>query len=248
MGEDVSFMNPIASEVASPDGDRFTDDSSLIEDDGAGTLCPEDSPAAYGFGNPAAIEGLREAVARLSEQIAQDHARAAAREKTIDRLHGELERLRAGEARLLLRPVIADLRRLHHDLLAQARSAADTISPAEAVALLESFAESAELALERCGVAVIRPNPGAPCKPGAHQVTAFEPTDDASLDGRIMKIASEGYLDIDSGRPIAPARVIIYRATHVEEKPWSDPDVEIGVGPQVEESPPPGEAVGLSST
>ena len=204
--------------------------------------CP-DEPSVYDPG-PAAIQELRDAVTELSQQIANYHARAAVREKTIDRLHGELERLRAGEARHLLRPVIADLRRLHHDLRAQARSAS-AISPAQAVALLESFAESAELALERCGIAVIRPEPGAPCQPGPHQVTGFEPASDASLDGRIMKIATEGYLDVDSGRPITPARVIIYRARQSEDGP--EPDQRAMACSRTEKSPPGDETDGLPS-
>lgn len=237
VGEDASSADPVVAGAASPGGAVHTGDSPLIQADGdiTATELPEES-SFYDPGVPAALGELRDAIASLTEQIAMDHARAAAREKIIDRLHGEVERLRAGEVRLLLRPVIADLRQLHHDLLAEARSAAGTISPAQAVALLESFAESAELALERCGIAVIRPEPGGPGQPGLHQVTGFEPTGDDGLDGRIFQITSEGYLDVDSGRPIAPARVIIYRACQPEAGP--EPDQRAGAGSRSEESPP----------
>lgn len=246
VGEDSSSADSVVAEAASPDGAVHTDESPLIQAHGdiAATEPPEES-SVYDPGVPGALGELRDAISSLTEQIATDHARAAAREKIIDRLHGEVERLRAGEVRLLLRPVIADLRRLHHDLLAEARSAAGAISPAQAVALLESFAESAELALERCGIAVIRPEPGGRCQPGPHQVTGIKPTGDDGLDGRIFQITSEGYLDVDSGRPIAPARVIIYRACQPEAEP--EPDQRAEAGTRTEESPPADGADGLPS-
>lgn len=238
--------DPVVADAASPGDAVHTAGSPLIRADGdiAATELPEE-PSAYDPGVPAALGELRDAIASLTEQIAVGHARAAAREKIIDRLHGEVERLRAGEVRLLLRPVIADLRRLHHDLLAEARSVAGAISPAQAVALLESFAESAELALERCGIAVIRPEPGGPCQPGPHQVTGFEPTGDDGLDGRIFQITSGGYRDVDSGRPIAAARVIIYRACKPEAEP--EPEQRARAGSRTEESPPTDGADGLPS-
>ena len=167
-------------------------------------------------GDPASIAELCEAVAELGKQAARDHLRAEAREKTIDRLHGELERLRAGESRLLLRPIVADLRRLHHELVAEARSIDADLSPVRAAEMLTFFAESVELALERCGVTVIQPAPGSPCEPGLHQVAEFELTNDVRLAGRIARVASEGYLDIGSGRPFSPARVIVYRSVQAD--------------------------------
>jgi molecular chaperone GrpE (heat shock protein) len=160
--------------------------------------------------NQSEIGTLRVAVEQLSAQVAKEHLRAAARERTIDRLHEEVQQLRAGQARVLLRPAVSDLRRLHGDLIAQARSAPDGITRAQVAGLLESFADSAELALERCGVVVVRPAVGAVCDPRLHQAVEAVPTTSPDLDKTIVKIVSDGYAEIDTERTLAPARVVIY--------------------------------------
>jgi molecular chaperone GrpE (heat shock protein) len=185
-------------------------DLPLLPDDAGLAIGPEPS-------YPVGIEELAHEISGLREQLAKDHARAEARERTIDRLHAEVERLRAGEARTLLRPVITDLRRLRHDLLAQARSLVRANPGADSAALLESFADTVEFALERCGVSVIHPAQGDLCEPAVHQVTGIASTGDHSLDGKVSEIVSDGYLEVASSHLIAPARVIVYQAVRENE-------------------------------
>lgn len=177
------------------------------------------SPAgAAGDGAVAvAIAELRVAVEAMGTQVAKDHARAAAREQAIDRLHQEVERLRAGETRLLLLPAVTDLRRIHHDLRIQARSVPESISRSQLARLLSSFAESVELALERCGVCVVRPEDGAGYDTARHQAVGFTPTRDADLHGTVAQVVSEGYADVETGRAAVPAQVHVYRAVPAAE-------------------------------
>ena len=93
----------------------------------------------------------------LTSQVAREHDRAQARESVIDLLHREVERLRAGEVRSVLRPAVTDLRRLRDDLTGQARSVPEAMTRGEVAALLESYADSVALILERCGVLCVRP-------------------------------------------------------------------------------------------
>ena len=213
MAEDVSSVDTALPGPGPEQAYEPISERSLAADDSADfpSADPQESSAALRFA--AAAEELGREIGNLREELAKGHARAEAREKTIDRLHAEVERLRAGETRLLLRPVIADLRRLRDDLITQARALAGASSEAKPAPLLESFADSVEYTLERCGVTVVRPVQDAPCDPAEHHVTGFAPTDDGSLDGRIMKIVSDGYRDEAGARLIAPARVIAYRAS-----------------------------------
>ena len=68
------------------------------------------------------LEAVKAQHAAMDDPVAQqarEHDRAKAREGGIDRLHEDTQRLRVGETRELLRPVLADLRWLRDDLLSQ---------------------------------------------------------------------------------------------------------------------------------
>jgi molecular chaperone GrpE (heat shock protein) len=158
-----------------------------------------------------AVSELRACLAELESKVAREHDRAQAREAVIDRLHEEVERLRAGEARALLRPMVTDLRRLRDDLLAQARSVPETMTRGEVTALLESYADSVVLILERCGIVAVRPEPYARFDPRQQQASGLAETGERDLDSTVASIVSDGYAEADSGLPVAPARVIVYR-------------------------------------
>ena len=158
-----------------------------------------------------AISELRVSLAGLESQAARDHDRAQARETVIDRLHEEVARLRAGEARALLRPAVTDLRRLRDDLLIQARSVPETMTRDEVTALLESYADSVVLILERCGIVAVRPATDTKFDPRQQQVSGIAETGQPDLDGMVAGIVSDGYAEADGGLPVAPARVIVYR-------------------------------------
>jgi molecular chaperone GrpE len=166
----------------------------------------------------AAVGELSDQVAGLSAGVAREHDRAQAREAVIDRLHAEVERLRAGEARSLLRPAVTDLWRLRDDLRAQARGVPETMNRGEVAALLESYADTVVLILERCGVAAVRPAAQDPFDPRQQQACGVAETHLRDLDGTVASIVSEGYAEADTGRPIAPARVIVYRHVSDEQR------------------------------
>jgi molecular chaperone GrpE len=167
-----------------------------------------------------AVSELRKGLANLESQAAREHDRAQAREAVVDRLHEEVGRLRAGEARALLRPVVTDLRRLRDDLLGQARSVPGTMTCDEVADLLESYADSVVLVLERCGIVAVRPAADTTFDPRRHQASGIAETDKPELDGTLASIVSDGYAEAETGLPVAPARVIVYR--HPGGKPRHD--------------------------
>ncbi|MGI8310505.1 nucleotide exchange factor GrpE [Saccharopolyspora hattusasensis] len=187
---------------------------------------PEETGEPLPDAPPDPVAQLAEAVAALTEQVREHHERAAAREGVIDKLHAEVERLRAGEQNLVLRPITKDLQNLRKDLLHQARLLPAEIGRQQVVNLLESFALSAEQALERCGSAPIRPEIGAEFAPREHRAIKVLPADDPAQHERIAVVVSDGYLDTTTDRVTVPARVHVYRWSAETVATDNDPRAE----------------------
>jgi molecular chaperone GrpE len=162
------------------------------------------------------LDELTASVSALTEQIRSHHARAQARERVIDNLHAEVERLRQGERALLLRPVITDLQHLRTDLLHQARTLPEDMTRQRAADLLESFALSAELALERCGCEPVRPVAGDPFSAREHRAVGVLPAGRPEQDQTIGAVIADGYRDTTTDRVTVPAKVSVLR--------WHQPD------------------------
>jgi molecular chaperone GrpE len=209
-----------------------SDDRPAAEIEGASVNHP--APAAAGVEQPPDAESesaldrppehrsaehlvrIDAALLAIAERLDRDAERAAHRERVIDRQHADIERLRSAERSGLLRPVVTDLCRLRNDLLRQAdelarRAGADQLPLTQVTSLLASFADVVEAALERCGVAVMPAEPGVPFEPGRqHAVSSIEVTEPA-LYQTVAGVLAPGYLEIDGGRTVIPARVAVHR-------------------------------------
>jgi molecular chaperone GrpE (heat shock protein) len=190
------------------------EDAGEVSGEGAGTASPaedvgltEDATADGDAARPDAVAALSAAVADLADQVRAHHARAEAREKVIDHLHAEVERLRVGEQGLLLRPVVTDLQTLRGDLLRQARTLPDGVGSTQVAALLESFALSVEHALERCGSTPVHPEPGEPFSAREHRAVKVVEAASPDEDSTIAEVITDGYFDAAANRVTAPARV-----------------------------------------
>jgi molecular chaperone GrpE (heat shock protein) len=162
------------------------------------------------------LDELVAAVAELRTEVNRGHARAAAREQVIDRLHTENERLRAGEARLYLRPMLTELLGLRNELLREAANLPEDLTSVEVGELLRSYASSAEHALDLVGVTVIRPAVGDALDPARHRASGTVAADAPEQDATVAKVLADGYVDIALDRALAPASVLVFR--------WSDPE------------------------
>jgi molecular chaperone GrpE len=151
-----------------------------------------------------------ENVERLAVSAERYHARAEQREGVIDHLHDEVDRLRRGERRGLLRPLLVEMCRLRNDLLRQAEDLPGDFDAGRARLLLRSYAESVELALEDGGVTTFAPETGDRFEPRMHRRVGGESTDDPESVGRVAQVRRSGYLDVDTNIPIAPAEVMLY--------------------------------------
>jgi molecular chaperone GrpE len=150
------------------------------------------------------------ALARLADDSRRYHERAAYREDVIDRMHAELDQLRRGERRSMLRPLLSEVCRLRDDLLRQAAALPADFDGPRAGTLLRSYAESIEIALADNGVSTYEPEPDDQFEPRGHRAVGRLPSDDPDLVGRIAVVRKSGYRDVETDLPIAPAEVVVY--------------------------------------
>jgi molecular chaperone GrpE len=170
---------------------------------GQGTVVP--APAA----DPALAE-LSAAVRHVADLSQRYHARAEQRESVIDFLRSELDTLRRGERRGLIRPMLAEMCRLRDDLLSQAETLPADFDATKAAGLLRSYAETLELALENNGVVTYAPGDGDKFDPRLHRRVGAEAAADPALAGHVARVRRDGYLDIEANTPIAPAEVTVF--------------------------------------
>lgn len=184
-------------------------------------MCPQDgydeaATQSLDPAHPATPMGLRLAamettLAELAARLASESDRALARERVIDRQHDEIERLRSVERVGQLRPVVTDLCRLRNGLLRQAGTVPAEMTGPQVETLLDSFAATVEEALERCGVAVLPREVGAAFAPSRQQVAAVVEIDDPGRDGTVAEVVQDGYVEIDGGKVVIPARIRLHR-------------------------------------
>jgi molecular chaperone GrpE len=155
---------------------------------------------------------LTAAVRELASSAERFHDRSEQREGVIDYLRSELEVLRRGERRGLLRPLLTDLCRLRNDLLRQAGRLPADYDAEKAAGLLESYAESIQLTLESNGVVTFVPDEGDSFDPRKHRKVRNEDSADPAMTGRIARVERDGYLDIEANSPITPAEVTVFTA------------------------------------
>lgn len=219
-----------ADEADNPDGveDPTVGESGPAAPDPTADSVPEPEATA-----PDPFDEMRARLAGLHEQTRAYHARAEARERVIDQLHAEVERLRVGEQSVLLRPVVADLQHLRGDLLRQAETLPQDVTREQAARLLESFALTVELALERCGSEPVRPSVGEPFSPREHRAVGVIDAQRPDQDGTVGAVVAEGYRDTAADRVVVPAKVKVLR--------WNQPAAtDIGTGVDTATTPESG--------
>lgn len=185
------------------DDSEFPDDTDAAEKGEAAAAGPPDAETAA-------------EVRRLADAAERYHDRAAQREGVIDYLRAELELLRRGERRGLLRPLLTQMCRLHGDLVRQAATLPPDFDAARAVRLLQSYAETLGEALEDNGVVTYQPDEGDPFNPRQHRQVKRQPTADPSQAGQVAAVRQPGYLDLESDSPLAPAEVSVYMTVQEE--------------------------------
>jgi molecular chaperone GrpE len=157
-----------------------------------------------------AFTEILSALQELADSSQRYHVRAEHREGVIDHLRAEVDRLRRGERRGLLRPLLVEICRLRNDLLRQADDLPPDFDAERTRLLLRSYAESIELALEDNGVVTYSPEEGTSFEPRMQRRVGGEPASDPAAVGRVARVRRHGYLDVEANTPIAPAEVVLF--------------------------------------
>jgi len=120
--------------------------------------------------------------------------------------------------------VIIDLCRLRNDLLRQASTLPTELATTRYSELLRSYADSVGESLERCGIAVLPTEIGSPFVPGRQQVAQVVDVADIELDGTVTEVVRDGYVEVDGGKVVSPARIKLGRAQSVKESGGESPN------------------------
>lgn len=181
------------------------------------------------------IGELTAAVTRLVTESEKHHARASHREMVIDNLHAEAERLRTGERRGTIRPLLMAVARVRDDLMRQAAQLPSDFDAERAQKLLQSFADSIEIVLDDYGVSTCTPAVGDEFDARRHRAVSSTPTHDAALVKTIASVRRDGYQDVEVGAPLKHAEVVIYIEAPVAEAPAAEaPGTAPGLAGNVE--------------
>jgi molecular chaperone GrpE len=244
--QDLAGPQPGAATAAEPAATGGTDRAQARELAGAPQAeqlderCGHEEPPGLTSEQDAGLAEISAAIRELADSSERYHLRAEQREAVIDHLREEVERLRRGERRGLLRPLLVEICRLRNDLLRQADNLPAEYTADQAAQLLRSYAETVELILESGGVVAFEPEIEAPFDPRRHRRVGAQPTGEPALAGRIASVRRSGYLDVDADSPVSAAEVVLFAAvTAAAQTPPTAPPRSLPSGAVPGEMPEP---------
>ncbi len=162
------------------------------------------------------LAALERRLDELRDIIEEGNRIARDRERVIDRLYEENQKLRAGELTQALDPVWRDLMRLHDDLerTFQAYAARPEIDPEAVRRDWASYAEVVADILYRQGIEQLEIPPEAPFNPREHRACAAVPTPEAARDRTVARVVRAGFRN--AARILRVADVEVCRFTPEE--------------------------------
>jgi molecular chaperone GrpE (heat shock protein) len=179
-----------------------------MSDDPSSPIDGTESPSAAADGAVAAsLEEIHSVLADLLKTAGREHDRATHRERVIDRLHEENQRLRHGELQAAFEPVRTALYRLYD--LVRRESERETADPAHIPKLLAAVADELTEIIARTGVECMPVGQGDPFDPARHRPTGIRDVDDAELDGTVLTVQRAGF--VRGEKVVRRAEVIVAR-------------------------------------
>jgi len=199
-------------------------DTDLGVQDARRPVAPD--PAAVTQEQSRTISGTQQEIIERLELIEQQadayHQRSAHSESVIDRLHAENQELRNNARSSVFEPVAADLIRLYDGLSREAERLAGAVADPAIAKLMMSFAEDAELILDRCGFEPVRATAGDLFIVGEHAAVAVDITDDESLNNTVARVVATGLRDKATGLVRRPLKARVYRIATSSDSPDSN--------------------------
>ncbi|MEA2496885.1 MAG: molecular chaperone GrpE [Thermoleophilaceae bacterium] len=196
------------SESENPIADIATD-GSTIESEAAPEL--EMVPAAESVDAREAPDPVLAVLERFDDRLEESQRLLARQSEIATSLHAENQRLKAGELRRALLPIVHDVVRVH-DVLQQILDAegADTVAEQQDQHPLRVAVESIRDALARNGIEVMPVTAGAALDARQHKVVGVAAIDDAAAHRTIADVVKIGFAWED-GTAIRAANVRVYK-------------------------------------
>lgn len=186
------------------------DDGRPVQDE---PVHDEQAPAPEAVSDPDVLHRVLARLDDLDRRLGAEQERAQAREEVIAHQRAELDALRDERRGRHLRPLVVGLAKLRAELLEDA--AAETSSTRHRDTLTY-YADSVASVLEGCGCEPVTVAVGDVFDASAHRVRRPVATGPES-HGRVVAVLSEGWLERDSGRVLAPAGVAVGRHEPAED-------------------------------
>ncbi len=207
--DDSSAGAPTVSAVEAP-----AELSSPAEEAVATPSAPEGSvvePAEPGGADAELLSSLTEQVESLARLVEESNRLAQERERIIDRLHEENQRLRQGELQQAILPIFRDLVRLYDDLkqTTLGYGSRAEVTPEQAARDFGCFAEMVTDILYRHGVERYEAREGDLFNPKEHRVLGAVTTPEQVKDRTIARSIRDGFRT--ETRPVRLLEAEVYR-------------------------------------
>ncbi|MEI9975280.1 MAG: nucleotide exchange factor GrpE [Ignavibacteriota bacterium] len=161
--------------------------------------------------------GHSQELSELARAMEESNRISAERERVIDKLYEDNQRLRAGELQQALMPVLRDLMRLYDDLnkTATAYSGRTSIDPGEVLREWEYYRDSILDILYRQGVEPCATTEGSSFDPREHRACGTVSTNEHHRDRTIARVIRVGFRT--EARILRTPDVEVYRASIVAD-------------------------------
>jgi molecular chaperone GrpE (heat shock protein) len=168
---------------------------------------------------PRAWESLATSLADLVTRLEESQRLLGRQVDHVDHLHAENQRLRAGELRTAISPLIRDLLRLHDDVGRLVEASTD-----ESKRDLNVVQVSLLDVLVRAGIMSFEPDLDAQFDPKLHNAAGIVATGDAASERRIADVVRTGF-HWEDGQILRVADVTVFKYTApTDEPPHQQPD------------------------
>lgn len=131
-------------------------------------------------------------------------------EKTLDRMHSELQRYKEDLYFKLIKPILVDVLEMRDSIIRMAEMYAGKPEGQQDIPLktFSNYAYDLQEILEKNGIEIFRSEPGGDYIPLRQRVVKKLPTADETLHGKVAQSITSGYLNGD--KVLSPEKVSVY--------------------------------------
>ncbi len=178
---------------------------------------PPQSPTPPPYDPQPALDALMAQTQAMAQQLSSLEALFTKRimytdheEKTLDRMHSELQRYKEDLYFKLIKPILVDVLEMRDSIIRMAEMYAAKPEGQQDIPLktFSNYAYDLQEILEKNGIEIFRSEPGGDYIPLRQRVVKKCPTTDETLHGKVAQSITSGYLNGD--KVLSPEKVSVY--------------------------------------